>query len=180
MKIFITDCGDLDECYRKKTDQSFLQSLLLDLLEEEEEETGDSSNDTGKLPLVANQQPEKKHLVPKDTSSGDITLDKYEYDKDELFQQQLAPINYDKIETLDSGLTWSVKTAFRIAKIHLIVCVAQNEIGHSMVSRIIIPSALPKGKLAEVVIVNERNRDKEIVEGDNVNLEFNFNDIFYE
>lgn len=176
MRIFKINCLDLDDCYKKKTNHNYLQELLFDLLEEDEE--GNDPTAGHKSPLLEKQQ--QQVLNSGTTMSNTFDLEQYEYDKDELTQPQLTPTTYDKLETLDSGLTWSVKSLFQTRRVHLIVCVAHNEIGDAIVSRIIIPSALARGKLAEVVMLNERNGDKQVVQGDNINIEFNFNSIFYE
>jgi hypothetical protein len=182
MKIFKVDCIDVDDCYRKKTNQTYLQEFLIELLEEEEMTASDpNSPEENKQHLVAATK--KSNLIGEEISTPSYALgdiEKYEYDKDELTQAQLTPVNYDTLETLDSGLTWSIKSAFRIRKVHLIICIANNEIGDAIVSRIILPSGLNKGRLAEVRPVNERDKDREIVEGDSLSLEFNFNNIYYE
>lgn len=183
MKVYKVDCVDLDDCYRKKSNQTFLQEFLIDLLEEYPIDAADSpaQDDPNKSYLHADKTTRPQL---KDGSFGGggglinrTDIESYVFDRDE--RPQLSPVGYDRVETLDSGLTWAFKTAFVIRKVHLIVCAAQNEIGDAIVSKIIIPSALYKGRLAEVVMLNERNLDKQIVDGDNLNLEFNFNNIYY-
>lgn len=202
MKIYKMNCDNLDECYAKKNDQLMISEFIAELMKDEMDEmmrnagggggiedmvNVESSDGLEKSPVLREPGATTRQrllLVGKDNSDVSNTLmlsdlDTYELDKDELLEPQLTPLKYDQIETLDAGLTWSLKNKFQVSQIHLIVCVALNEVGSSSTSRIIIPSSLFRGKLSEVTMLNERNRDKEVVEGDNVNIEFNFNDIFY-
>lgn len=186
MKVFKVDCIDLDDCYRKKTNQTYLQEFLIDLLEEDPVDAGGGGvkqqDEPDKSYIHSESRTTIKPRLKDNPALGGLVnrsdIDSYVFDRDE--RPQLSPVNYDRVESLDSGLTWAFKTMFVIRRVHLIVCVAQNEIGDAIVTKIIIPSALYKGRLAEVVMLNERDMDKEVVQGDNLNLEFSFNNIFYE
>lgn len=188
MRIYTVDCANIDDCYQKKTNKSYLQEFVDQLLEEEEMAIVPFQPPSPTASVIAGPNKKQQSIGSSTKLSqqqsvllgvGASGLEPYEFDKDDILQQQLTPLNFDRLETLDSGLTWAIKSQLKIKKIHLVVCVAHNEIGESISSRIILPSGLKKGKLSEVVMVNQRNNDKEVVEGDNVNVEFMFNNIVY-
>ena len=111
-----------------------------------------------------------------------------DYDKhdDIHHRHEPRPTDFDKIETLDNSVTWAIKSKFQTKKFHLVICVARNEIGDSVTSKIIIPSDLPNGKPYRVKVIKESAKDndeneeeEEIVEGDVFSLEYSFNNVLF-
>ena len=87
---------------------------------------------------------------------------------------------------MDNSVTWAFKSKFQTKEFHLVICVARNEIGDSVTSRIIIPSDLENGKPYRVKVVKESAKDNdenyendEIVEGDDFSLNYSFNNVLF-
>jgi hypothetical protein len=99
------------------------------------------------------------------------------------------PANFDQIETLDNSVTWAIKSKFQTKQFHLVICVARNEIGDSVTSKIIIPSDLDNGKPHRIKVIKmsakettdtfENDEDEEIVQGDTFWLEYSFNNVLF-
>jgi hypothetical protein len=78
---------------------------------------------------------------------------------------------------------------FQTKQFHLVICVARNEIGDSVTSKIIIPSDLDNGKPHRVKVIKtfaketidtlENDEDEEIVQGDTFWLEYSFNNVLF-
>ena len=178
MLIKVIECKNLDDCYDKKTSDSLTNELIDELdqkelikqrliIDKQEEESG-----TTRIVTMPNR-------IKNSLKAGQLISSNDEDDNDDG-KQQLTPQNYDEIETLDNGLTWSVKTRFQIKQFKLIFCIARNEIGDSISSKIVIPIDLDNGKTHQVKIYNERNQDNEIVQGDTFFAQFAFSNVLYE
>jgi hypothetical protein len=49
----------------------------------------------------------------------------------------------------------------------------------AIINKLIIPSEIERGRPYQVNMINERNRDSQVVEGDDINLQFAFNNVLF-
>lgn len=182
MRIFAYDCKSFDECYAMKKNDSILADLIFQMDEEllnaqeiKEIEVFEPDTSSGRPAINKNQ-----NVFVTDSASNmldEYALENYKPDKDEI--QTLVPSSYNKVEMIDNGLTWSYKTRFLVKDNHLVICVARNEMGDSIVKKMIIPSEIERGRPYQVNLVGEREKDLQVVEGDNVKIQFAYSNILY-
>ena len=191
MIIKILECHNLDECYNLKNNRTYIEELILDVSDEliqkqalhEESSMGtDRIKGNSKSNNKNNNMPQTSELMSNDYEE--------DYDHDEAHHRhELRPTNFDEIESLDNGVTWALKVKFQIKTFQLIMCIAQNEIGDSVVSKIVIPTDLEQGKPYKVSVIKEGAKefkeginvmeDDDIVQGDTFQLQFAFNTILF-
>lgn len=97
MRIFSIDCPDFNECYKKLDDKELEYDLMSEL-----------QNEMLSISEVLENGASKKTTQPDQNQYHfDADFENYKYENDEI--QPLSPINYDKMEPLDNGNTWSIK-----------------------------------------------------------------------
>jgi hypothetical protein len=180
MQIFSFDCGDLEDCYDQKKNESIIHDLLAQMDEyktDDELFAFDGAREEELKDRTYSELVTPKTKISSNSNFEDFLLDNYQLEKGEL--QQLTPSNFDKIELLDNGLTWAYKTRFQTKGHRLVFCIARNEIGDSISTKVITPSEIERGRPYQVNMINQRERDIEIVEGDDINVQFAFNNILF-
>ncbi len=164
MFIHTLKCDSLDECYNIKSNKTHIDNLLIELYQKE----------LTKQPMISD--PSLVETMSQNKYE-DLFIDKNDDDDD---RNELTPQQFDRVETIDNGITWSIKTKFATTDHHLILCVARNEIGDSVSTKIIIPSELNQGRPYQVMVYDERAQDDEFVVGDKIKIEFLYNNILYD
>jgi hypothetical protein len=89
------------------------------------------------------------------------------------------PKQFNKMESIDNGRTWSYKKKIVIEQYYLVLCYALNDFGESLGSKLIIPSDIDRGRTYQVSLIGERKNDKEVVTGDIMHLQYAFNSVIY-
>ena len=121
MFIYVVDCGTVSECNATKMNISSVDDFLYQLeLGTEAVKAADDGGVGGGGGGGDDFEPKSKK---KKISLSDY--DDAEPDEPESVQH-------------DNGLTWSIKTKFRVRGFHLIVCIARNEIGDSVTTKLIL------------------------------------------
>jgi hypothetical protein len=160
MMIYVIDCRDLDECYAKKSSNEYLNKLVIDESDEGEMElerfkqkqellkSSARTSSKGKGDTASAQYKGKHDLENPvgDESDSDDDKDNVNIISEDGGDKLLTPVTFNKMEQLDNGITWSYKRRLHVKQHHLVVCYSSNDVGDLIVTKIVIPSDIEKGK----------------------------------
>ena len=167
MFIYAVDCRSLSECYATKMNSSFVDDLIYQL-ELGTEAVKAAADDGGVGGDDFEPKPKKKKISlsdyddaepddpPESVQHDTVVMERssvrgsddahlrhqHQQQQQQQQHQSVSPLGYDQLESLDNGLTWSIKTKFRVRGFHLVVCIARNEIGDSVVTKLILVGEL--------------------------------------